>query len=100
MKSNKTILYLVLILVLVSIVQAGDFRFTQGKGVDAVCPRSTGLFTDNIINGAEEQQFTVNVEGAAAVHIAHSQSRRYRLFFAVIIFHRDVVASGTFLIPG
>ena len=68
MHSNKKILFTVLILILVSIsARAGKFSFTQGKGIDAICPRATGLFTDNVKNSGEEQQFTVNVEGSAAV---------------------------------
>ena len=67
MNSNKILLLILTIILSSIIVQAGDFTFTNGKGINSVCPRATALFTDNIVNGGEEQQFTANVEGSAAV---------------------------------
>jgi len=54
-------------LVLCSILVAGEFTFTKGKETNPLCPRSTGLFTENIVNTGEKQEFSVNVEGSAAV---------------------------------
>lgn len=67
--SNKTLIFVFLILFMfqIAFVEAG-FTFYSGSGVDDVCPRSTGLFTDVIENtGDTPLQFSVSSSGSASV---------------------------------
>jgi len=65
MDSNK-IIVTILVFVLLSTSVLADFSFTQGKGIDPLCPRATGLFTDYVKNIGAESGFTVNVDGSEA----------------------------------
>lgn len=65
MNSNK-LLILIIMLVFFSSLVFADFSFTPGKGIDSLCPRATGLFTDYVINNGGEGGFTVNVDGSEA----------------------------------
>ncbi len=65
MRSNKLIVGFVLIILMSSLVLA-DFALTPGKGIDSLCPRATGLFTDYVKNLNGEIGFTVNVDGSEA----------------------------------
>src|SRR3989344_7101098 len=65
MRSNKLIAGFVLIVLMSGLVLA-DFALTPGKGIDPLCPRATGLFTDYVKNLNGEVGFTVNVDGSEA----------------------------------
>ena len=65
MKSNKIFVALIVFVLMSSLVLA-DFALTPGKGIDPLCPRATGLFTDYVKNLNGEVGFTVNVDGSEA----------------------------------
>ncbi|MCD4759696.1 hypothetical protein K8R33_02320 [archaeon] len=67
--SDKRFMFVILMLVMVPLAFAeSSFTFYSGAGVDQVCPRSTGLFSDVIENNGDEVlELSVSSSGSAAV---------------------------------
>jgi uncharacterized membrane protein len=66
MSSNKKILFLAIMLLVLPLAKA-NFEFYAGSSPDEICPGSTGLFTDVVQNtGAEPLSFTLSTSGTAS----------------------------------